>query len=214
MTTSLEKIEALESKLNAAIAARPATIEALQKRVSDAQATLGAFDAEPFTAEIDRASKAHAAVTAAQALLARLGKSRPWTDARQRFWLQTHHAELCDLLAALIQERSAGREAFRETAALEVGRLSAEIVRLDGSGASDAALETVNAKLAAIENDLARRESSLRAATNAVASFSRATSEIPNAYMSRFEIFKTARDAVTAVSFELSEAVNLEKTQA
>ena len=75
----------------------------------------------------------------------------------------------------------------------------------DGAGATEGELSGMSRQLAQIESDLEKRENRLNAAGNAVKSFARATSERPNTYMSRHDLFKAARDAVAAVNFEISD---------
>jgi hypothetical protein len=99
---TLEKIEVLEAKLATATDSRPGTVETIQKRQAEAEAILSAFFSNPSTAQLDRAFKAHATTTTAQALLSGLGESRAWADRVQSEWTREHHAELCQLAETLI----------------------------------------------------------------------------------------------------------------
>jgi len=205
MTTPLEKISALESKLTSAIAARPGTIAALEKRLAEADSTLESFASNPATAQLDRALKAHTDGTAAQALLARLGETRAWTYVLQSQWTRENHGALCELLEKLVGERSASRQAFRDAAGIELGRLTTAIIRAEGNDAEDVALEALNREIGAIETDLAARETRLRAAHDSLRGFRRAIEQPDGGYEPVFRKWERARDAVKAVNFEISD---------
>jgi len=205
MNTSLEKIEALEAKLATATDSRPGTIEAIQKREAEAQATLSAFFSNPAAAQLDRAFKAHATVTAAQVLLSGLGESRAWADRVQSEWTREHHSELCQLTETLINERAAHRQAFRDAAGIELGRLTTAIVKADGDNAPDAELERLNGQLAEIEDGLANREGSLTAAREALRSFKTAV-ERPDGYLPLYRMWQQVRGLAAAVDFEPAQA--------
>lgn len=201
---TLAKIESLEAKLTTATDSRPGTIETIQKRQAEAEAILSAFFSNPSTAQLDRAFKAHATTTTAQALLSGLGESRAWADRVQGEWTREHHAELCQLTETLINERATHRQAFRDAAGIELGRLTTAIVKADGENAPDATLTALNDRLAEIEDSLASRESSLTAAHDALRNFRRAV-EQPDGYQPLYRKWQNARDAAAAVDF--SEAV-------
>jgi len=202
---TLAKIEALEATLAAAITARPVTIAALQKRQAEAESMLESFASNPATPQLDRALKSHTDATAAQALLARLGECRPWTDMVQSDWTRENHSALCELLEKLIGERSASRQAFRDAAGQRLGELTRDVVRADGDGAPDATLTALNRQLAEIEDSLAVRETRLRSAHDSLRSFRRAIEQPDNGYEPLFKKWQRVRDAVIAVSFEISE---------
>jgi uncharacterized coiled-coil protein SlyX len=198
---TLEKIEVLEAKLTTATDSRPGTVETIQKRQAEAEAILSAFFSNPSSAQLDRAFKAHATTTAAHALLSGLGESRAWADRVQSEWTREHHAELCRLTETLINERAARRQTFRDAAGIELGRLTTAIVKADGDNAPDAELERLNDQLAEIEDSLANKEAQLSAARDALRSFKAAVAR-PDGYMPLYRMWRQAKDAAAAVSFE------------
>jgi hypothetical protein len=204
--TTLSKIEHLEGQLTATLTARPVVVDTLTQRIAKAEAILETFQKSPTPGDIDKSLAAVGTVTAAKTLLASLGGQKPWQAYAESAFIVRHRAELTELLESLLTERASKRIEYREASALEIGRLSAEIVRLDGNGASDAALETVNAKLASIEGDLARREARLSAAAAAIRSFQRARDDA-SAYQPLYAHWRSARDSVAAVNFEISRSV-------
>ena len=196
-------IESLEAQLNSAVSARPAALDAIASRVTAAQETVENFRRvpSPSAAQIDKALAALTSIEGCTKLVAILGDTKPWTASVQDQWLSDNFDVLVGELEKKIEAEAAKRNEYREAAALEIGRLSAEVVRLDGNGAPENELSRMSKKLAEIESDLERREGRLRFAKNALMSFARATTERPNTYMSRYDLFKAARDAVSSVSF-------------
>jgi len=211
MTAPLDKIEQLESRLAAALDGRPAALDAIAKRIEREQATIEAYRRapSPSAAQLDKALAALTSIEGCTKLVAILGATKPWAESVMAGWLSDNFDVLVGELENKIEAEAAKRNEYREAAALEIGRLSAEVVRLDGNGASERELSVLSRQLAALESDLERREGRLRTAKNALMSFARATSERPNTYLSRHDLFKAARDAVASVSFEkISEAVS------
>jgi len=202
-STSLEKVSALEAQLNQSLGSRAGVVAAINDRLAKAEAVLAVFNDSSIPEGIDKAIAASNVVDGGRKLLAGFGQDvRAWEDGVRHRWLEEHFDELVDALEKLLVERSSGRTAFREAAAAKIGKLSSEVVLKDGNGASENELSVLSRQLAALESDLERREGRLRTAKNALMSFSRARAEMPNAYLSRHDLFKVARDAVASVSFE------------
>jgi hypothetical protein len=202
-TTPLERVSVLEAQLDQSLGSRAGVVAAITERITKAEAVLAAFNDDSSPGGIDAAIKASGIVDGGKKLLAGFGQDvRVWEDGVRHRWLAAHFDELVDALEKLLVERSNGRTAFREAAAARVGALSSELVLKDGNGAGERELSVLSRQLAALESDLERREGRLRTAKNALMSFARATSERPNTYMSRFDLWKAARDAVASVSFE------------
>jgi hypothetical protein len=212
--TPLEKVSVLEAQLDQSLHSRPVVLAAITERITKAEAVLAAFNDDSSPGGIDAAIKASGIVDGGKKLLAGFGQDvRVWEAGVRERWITAHFDELVSELEKLLVERSNGRAAFRQTKAEEIGELSKRVVLADGAGATEGELSGMSKKLAEIERDLERRENRLSAASNAVKSFARATTERPNTYMSRHDLFKASRDAVVSVSFEIiSESCDLGKT--
>ena len=202
---TLAKIEALEAKLATTAAGRPGVVDALTGRIAKAEAHVATFRDAPAADGLNKALEAVSTVTAGKALLANFGDAKSWTERVQSEWTRTHHAELCQLIEALINERAAHRQAFRDAAGIELGRLTTAIVKADGDNAPDAELERMNGQLAEIEDSLANREANLHTATDALRSFKTAV-ERPDGYMPLYRMWQNARDAAASVDFEPAPA--------
>jgi len=200
MNTSLEKIEALENSLSRAVAGRLTALETINRRQTEAQNVIEGFASNPSPEQVAKVFAAHAALATGCELLARFGDLKSWQARLESAWTTSHQVELVALLEGLVNERAARRQAFRDAAGIELGRLTTAIVKADGDNAPDSELERLNGQLAAIEDDMAARENRLLAAANALKSFARAT-ERPGAYFSLYQSWCQARAAAVRVDF-------------
>jgi len=205
MNTIIEKIEALEKSLSRAVAGRITALEEITRRQAEAQRTIEAFAVNPAAEQLAKVYAAHAALATGRELLARFGNLKAWQDRLESAWITSHRAELVALLESLISERSAGREAYLETTAIEAGRLTTELMRADASNAPDDTLTRLNASLSAVEDDRQDRENRLEAATDAIRSFSRAREDAA-AYQPLYRMYQNSRDAAANVSFATAPA--------
>ena len=196
-------IKALERELAAAIESQPP---------ADVQTLLETPNADPLERQIDQHVRYHTPAIAVKVLQAR--RSRLWADEQRSAWVRKHHAELCELLEKLINERCSQRAAFRDAAGTELGRLTTAIVKADGDNAPDAVLGALNEKMASLEDTLADREAQLRSAHAATRSF-KASAAMADTYQTLFSKWQQAREAAAGLNFEISEVpLCLVETQA
>jgi hypothetical protein len=204
MTVAAE-INRLESDLAKTLESIPQHAAALATQKADAEKLLAEYVACPVADTLAKLQNAHGTISAAAAVLASIGNPAAWPDKVKSAWVTTHYAELVGLLERVIHERSARRQAFRDVAGIELGRLTTEIVKADGNDAPDSELVRLNGQLAATEDDMADREYRLNAANEQLKAF-RLANGVDGGRDSYhgplFNRWTYAKDAALGVDFE------------
>lgn len=200
--TPQEIIGRLETELSRIVASRAEMILAIDARLKTAEQVIVDVNERPGPDKIQAGLEAHSEIQ----FLAKLRESiaeqylaNPMKMLRSRDrWLQDHHAELVSALRSILDEKSAGHEAFKEASADRQGKLTAAAVRAQGTPGEAAADDA----LAQAEGDLYDREQTLAVAKTHLRALQ---TDVTYAGWQR------ARQAVSQVNWELPEAHEKEK---
>jgi len=195
-------IERLEGELSRIVAARPEMLAEIDARIASATATIVDATERPGVAKVDAALSAHSALAVLAKLRSDVAEPVPANPVRmirsRDRWLQDHHEELVSALQSILDEKSAGHEAFKEASADRQGKLTAAAVRAQGTPDEAAADDA----LAQAEGDLYDREQTLAVAKTQLHALQ---TDVTYAGWQR------AKQAIFAVNFELPSTDEKEK---